>query len=117
MRGQLHRGQSSWVASLFPLDGGRVGVHLTSVVVTTSSPNVIDVRNPRTGQADYRFSLPDAAEIDAECARLRKNQVAWSAQSVDERVAAMLRFADALGVHRDAIVKALAADTGRWVLS
>ena len=87
------------------------------MAVCPSSPNVIGVSNPRTGRSDYELSLPDIAEIDAECARLRNNQAAWCAGGLDERIATLKRFAILLGVHRDAILEALAADTGRWVLT
>ena len=87
------------------------------MTVCPSNPNVIGVSNPRTGRSDYELSLPDIAEIDAECTRLRNNQAAWCAGGLDERIASLKRFANALGVHRDAILEALAADTGRWVLT
>ena len=87
------------------------------MAVCPSSPNVIGVSNPRTGRSDYELSLPGVAEIDAECARLRNNQAAWCVGGLDERIASLKRFANVLGVHRDAILEALAADTGRWVLT
>ena len=87
------------------------------MAVCPSNPNVIGVSNPRTGRSDYELFLPDIAEIAAECARLRNNQAAWCAGGLDDRIASLTRFANVLGVHRDAILEALATDTGRWVLT
>ena len=77
----------------------------------------IEVRNPRTGETDYRFTPPSAAELAERCAGLRAAQVNWAALPVAERVAVMRRWADSIDRHRDAIAQALSADTGRWRMS
>jgi acyl-CoA reductase-like NAD-dependent aldehyde dehydrogenase len=76
-----------------------------------------DVRNPRTGESDYRFQAPSAAELDAECARLRSAQAAWAQAPISHRVAVMSRWADAIEDRADQITAALSVDTGRWRMS
>jgi succinate-semialdehyde dehydrogenase/glutarate-semialdehyde dehydrogenase len=75
--------------------------------------NEVRVRNPYTGDYDYGFSEPDAAEVTAVCERLRGNQPAWAALELTERIAALQAFATSIAGHRDDLVTALTADTGR----
>ena len=58
-----------------------------------------------------RRSSPPVAR---NCAR---RSLSWWASGLDARCAVMRRFADALEAHRDAIVAALAIDTGRQVIA
>ena len=44
-----------------------------------SSHRELPVCNPRTGEPDYRIPVASAAELAALAARLRANQLAWSA--------------------------------------
>jgi len=76
-------------------------------------PDQVPVRNPRTGQVDYTFTPPTEAALAARCRDLRAAQPAWWAAGLAARCAAMRRFADALETGREAIVAALATDTGR----
>lgn len=78
---------------------------------------LIEARNPRSGAVDMRFAAADAAEISAAVAALRAAQPGWAALPTSARAAALARWADAIDAHRDAIIAALAADTGRWMLS
>jgi acyl-CoA reductase-like NAD-dependent aldehyde dehydrogenase len=73
----------------------------------------ISVRNPRTGQADYAFTPPGEAALAARAAALRAAQPAWWASGIAHRQAVLRRFADALQAHGEAVVAALAIDTGR----
>ncbi len=73
----------------------------------------VKVRNPRTGEHDYQFTPPTAAELEGRCRALRAAQPAWWAAGLEARCTVMRRFADALEAHRDGIVAALATDTGR----
>ncbi len=73
----------------------------------------IEVRNPRTGQVDYRFLPPTAAEMTARARALRAAQPRWGSMGIAARCEVMRRFADALETHREPIVTALATDTGR----
>ena len=71
------------------------------------------VRNPRTGKADYFFSLPKAEEIKAKSEILRTNQAKWAAMGIDARIIALQQW-KAAAQHRQAeLVTALSTDTGR----
>ena len=71
-------------------------------------PRSISVRNPRTGENDYRFQAPAPAELDAECQRLRSAQPAWAEAPISHRMDVMSRWADASRAARRAGVE------GRW---
>lgn len=73
--------------------------------------------NPRTGEADYEFSADAPAAVAAEAARLRAMQPDWEARGPEGRGAVLLRFAAELERHSDAIVAALAVDTGRQAIA
>lgn len=73
----------------------------------------IEVRNPRTGQIDYRFTPPDETQLKALAENLRAHQGAWAALALGERMEALRAFAAALREAREAIVDALVVDTGR----
>ena len=45
---------------------------------------LLDVRNPRTGEADYKLPVSNAREIAAKAARLRNNQQAWAAMPLEQ---------------------------------
>ncbi|KAA5803515.1 aldehyde dehydrogenase family protein [Alkalicaulis satelles] len=73
----------------------------------------IAVRNPRTGQTDYRFTPPSADALEAAAARLRAAQPAWAALSIEARMERLSAWADAMEARLDEIAAALEADTGR----
>lgn len=77
----------------------------------------IEVVNPRTGQVDYRFVPPSAAELDLIVTRLRAAQPAWRDAGMERRVAALAAFKAALERHRADIADALCVDTGRYLLA
>lgn len=77
----------------------------------------IPVRNPRTGAFDYEFTPPTRAEVHAAAQALRAQQPRWAAMSLAERCAVMNRWQAALELRRTEILAALAADTGRYMLS
>ena len=74
----------------------------------------LQIRNPRTGEADYAITPLDAPQLAARCAELRAAQPAWNALGIDGRAKAMLDLCDAVDRHYDAILKALCDDTGRY---
>jgi acyl-CoA reductase-like NAD-dependent aldehyde dehydrogenase len=78
---------------------------------------LIEARNPRSGAVDYRFAAAGRDEIVAAVGALRAAQPAWAALPTSARAAALARWADAIDAVRGPIVEALAADTGRWLLS
>lgn len=77
------------------------------------STGTLPVRNPRTGQADFDMPVCDAAAVTAVAAALRQAQPAWAERPLAGRLAALAELAAALQAEGDALVQALAADTGR----
>lgn len=77
----------------------------------------IQVRNPRSGQFDYQFGLPEPDALQRRASELRAAQRAWASLPVEARIAVLQRWKDQLLVHRSAIVDALTIDTGRHLLA
>lgn len=73
--------------------------------------------NPRTGEADYRFSPASREEVAAEAERLRAMQGAWEARGPEGRAEVLLRWAEALEAAAAEITAALAVDTGRETIA
>ncbi|HNP64219.1 MAG TPA: aldehyde dehydrogenase family protein [Woeseiaceae bacterium] len=85
----------------------------TTSTAHTLRPDPLRVRNPRTGELDFELEVATAADIAPVAQRLRAAQKSWRALGVDGRVEVMQNFRDALAAHREPIVTALEADTGR----
>jgi len=77
----------------------------------------IRVRNPRNGQFDYEFPVPETEALEQRARELRAAQREWAARSVERRAELLQRWKQQLLAHRAAIVDALAADTGRRLLA
>ena len=77
----------------------------------------LSIRNPRTGECDYRITPLDAAQIAATAAVLRNQQLAWAAFPAAERGQMLRRLGAAIMQHFDAIAAALTVDTGRQAIS
>ncbi len=75
------------------------------------------MRNPRTGAQDYSFAPPADAELAARCRALREAQPAWWQSGMEQRIAVLRRFADAIEANGAAITAALTIDTGRTVIA
>ncbi|MEM1261063.1 MAG: aldehyde dehydrogenase family protein [Pseudomonadota bacterium] len=75
------------------------------------------IRNPLTGEHDYRIVPLDAADVARRVQSLRAAQPAWAARNVTERVAVLDEFVAALDSQAQAISTALAIDTGRQQLA
>jgi len=73
---------------------------------------VLEVRNPRTGEADFRLPVSNAREIAAKAARLRNNQRAWEAMGVEARCAVMARWLGEVRTRAAEIGERDAIDTG-----
>jgi succinate-semialdehyde dehydrogenase / glutarate-semialdehyde dehydrogenase len=73
----------------------------------------IPVRNPRTGDTDFTFSAASAQEVAEKAARLRRNQKAWAARPIAERIGIMRRWVVELFAHARAIGAADGAGRGR----
>ena len=72
----------------------------------------IPVRNPRTGDTEFSFPAASAEEIALKAARLRRNQKAWAARPISERIGIMRRWIGELLAHAKVIGAADGADTG-----
>jgi acyl-CoA reductase-like NAD-dependent aldehyde dehydrogenase len=73
----------------------------------------IAARNPYTGEHDFSFEDPEPGAIAAAADRLRSNQPAWAALTLEARLAAIQAFGRSVAQHRQAILAALITDTGR----
>ena len=78
---------------------------------------LLDVRNPRTGENDYQICVADDAIIGNIETDVRACQPGWKSLGVDGRIAVLTEFRDALLRHTDSIVAALSVDTGRHALA
>lgn len=74
----------------------------------------IEVRNPRTGDVDYEFTPTTADELEAICARARKAQVEWESMGLEGRITVLKAWAERLKAHREELLDAVCADTGRF---
>jgi acyl-CoA reductase-like NAD-dependent aldehyde dehydrogenase len=77
----------------------------------------IGVRNPRTGKVDYWITPPTPDDLAELCHRLRKAQVDWQQGGLEARIEALQQWKQAVQAHRDALIEALVADTGRLAVS
>ena len=77
----------------------------------------IQVRNPRSGDVDYSFTAPGREALSSSIQSLRSNQQSWQALGINARVEVLKRWQTALIHEKDAIVSALALDTGRQLLA
>jgi acyl-CoA reductase-like NAD-dependent aldehyde dehydrogenase len=82
-----------------------------------TSGETIEVRNPRSGEIDYRFQAPTAAELQARLAGLRAAQKSWSARSLEERIEVLRRWRTEWIARQAEITRALAVDTGRFLIA
>ena len=73
---------------------------------------VLEVRNPRTGEADHRIAVSSRAEVAERAARLRENQRGWEALGVAGRCGVMARWLGAVKARAAEIGEADAVDTG-----
>jgi succinate-semialdehyde dehydrogenase / glutarate-semialdehyde dehydrogenase len=73
----------------------------------------LTARNPRTGQRDYSFDVPEPKAIIARAMTMRAAQGRWHAAGFEGRANALRQFADALSARRAEIASALEIDTGR----
>jgi acyl-CoA reductase-like NAD-dependent aldehyde dehydrogenase len=73
----------------------------------------LKLRNPRTGQFDYKLETADIGQIEQCVDRAQKAQPGWFDGGHERRKQVLLKLADALVTHRDALSDALEQDTGR----
>lgn len=77
----------------------------------------IAVRNPRQGNVDYWISPPTSTQLTEQCNQLRDAQVAWQKGGLAPRIEALQQWKQAVLSHKDELLKALVADTGRLSVS
>lgn len=77
----------------------------------------ITVRNPRTGQYDFNFTPHTPNDIAAKAERLRHAQADWAARSLDQRIAVMRAWADAVDDIAPSLCAADGQDTGGGQIS
>lgn len=76
-----------------------------------------EVRNPRTGAYDFSFEPASRAAVAEAATRLRAAQGEWWASGLDARAGALRAFAEAVEARQEALLGALTADTGRFVIA
>ena len=77
----------------------------------------IPVRNPRTGVVDYQFQATTEGAVEREVADMREHQPAWDALGIEGRSEVLSLWGAAVEERREALLEALATDTGRYSLS
>ena len=77
----------------------------------------IQVRNPRTGEADYSFTPASRSAVEDACKGLRAAREAWASADLDHRIGILRQFAKALEENKQVLVDALVDDTGRRAIS
>lgn len=78
---------------------------------------LIEVRNPRSGQIDYRFQAPSADELATTLDRLRSAQRVWAARPLAERIEILLRWRGEWVARQAELARALSIDTGRFLIA
>ncbi|MCW2366028.1 acyl-CoA reductase-like NAD-dependent aldehyde dehydrogenase [Sphingobium sp. B7D2B] len=72
----------------------------------------VPVHNPRSGAIDFMMEIATAEDVAAKADRLRRNQQAWGAKPLAERIGVMQRWLGEVAKRASAIAEADAIDTG-----
>ena len=80
---------------------------------TMQEQRPIEVRNPRTGQTDYKFTPTSVAELEAIVARARVAQKGWLALGLEGRIAALGKWRDNIAASQPQLIASVSHDTGR----
>lgn len=81
------------------------------------SGELIEVRNPRSGQIDYRFNASSANELSTTIQGLRAAQTAWAAAPLAHRIDVLKRWRTEWIARQGELVGALSIDTGRYLIA
>jgi acyl-CoA reductase-like NAD-dependent aldehyde dehydrogenase len=73
----------------------------------------IGVRNPRTGIIYYWITPPSPQKIAETCQNLRQAQKDWQQTEVEQKIATLQQWKQALLSHKTALINTLAVDTSR----
>ena len=68
---------------------------------------------PATGEPGWQGAGADSAQVHEAVAAARAAFPAWAAKSVDERIAVVRRFGEALARHSEHLAEAIARETGK----
>lgn len=74
---------------------------------------VITVRNPRTGEIDYKIEPPTMDELTTICQNLRESQSQWEQLGVQGRINIFEKWKKVLENSREELITSLSIDTGR----
>jgi succinate-semialdehyde dehydrogenase/glutarate-semialdehyde dehydrogenase len=87
------------------------------MTTANTTGELFEVRNPRTGEVDYRFHAPAPDELTATLTRLRAAQRDWFAMGLEARIEVLRRWRAEFAQRQSEITDALAADTGRYLIA
>lgn len=73
----------------------------------------MQIRNPRTGKHDYEIFPLNNQALKEKTDAMRKAQTAWNENGIDFRINALLAWKEVVKEHKDELIEALCADTGR----
>lgn len=73
----------------------------------------ISVRNPRTGKIDCFITPPTPEQLASKCSQLREAQINWQQAGLENRIAILQQWKQAVLSKKNELTKALVTDTGR----
>ena len=73
----------------------------------------IEVRNPRTGSADYTLEQTTQDELKEIVAKARKAQRGWEDMGLEARIEVLARWRDVIAASQPALIEGVRHDTGR----
>ncbi|MEH6607897.1 MAG: aldehyde dehydrogenase family protein [Halioglobus sp.] len=81
----------------------------------------LKIRNPRSGEADFKIQPPVDTELDDIATELRKHQAEWASSGLEHRSAVVTAWVEDLLNPENSpfgeLLNALSTDTGRFLLS
>jgi malonate-semialdehyde dehydrogenase (acetylating)/methylmalonate-semialdehyde dehydrogenase len=83
--------------------------------IPSKSGRELPVTNPATGEVIARVPLSSAAELDAAVKAAAKDQKAWGAQSVKDRVQVMYRLKHLMETHVDELAAMITEENGKTI--
>jgi aldehyde dehydrogenase (NAD+) len=87
-------------------------IYIDGEFVTPHGTELFDLFNPATGKVIGQVRLADEVDTDAAVAAAVRALPAWSATSVQERIAALRRVRDALAARRGELAEAVVTEYG-----
>ncbi|WP_457652083.1 aldehyde dehydrogenase [Rhodocaloribacter sp.] len=90
--------------------------YLNGALITPISHTYIDNVNPATGEVFSRLPDSDAHDVDRAVAAAKEAFPAWAATPARERSRLLLRLAELIDAHRDALARDESTDNGKPVV-